>query len=81
MSADAANWRALALQSLSDAREEIEGAQEPTIVIILTIAEADLLNERPLSVYANQTWGWLQKVMAFAAWRFSLKAADERASR
>jgi len=73
-------WRKLALQSLEDARQEIEAAREPTIIVILTISEADLLKERPLSVYANQTWGWLQKVMAFAAWRFSLKAADERAN-
>lgn len=70
-------WREQALKSLADAREEIEGASEPTIVVILTISEADLLNERPLSVYANQTWGWLQRVMAFAAWRFSLKTKDE----
>ena len=72
-------WKANALKSLDDARAEIEAATEPTIIVILTIGEADLLNEKPLSVYANQTWGWLQRVMAFAAWLFSLKAADERA--
>jgi hypothetical protein len=71
------DWRANALKSLDDARTEIEAASEPTIIVILTIGEADLMKERPLSVYANQTWGWLQRVMAFAAWRFSLKAKDE----
>jgi hypothetical protein len=70
-------WRKNALGALEDARKEVEQAEVPTIVIVLTIAEADLLAERPISVYANQTWGWLQRVMAFAAWRFSLKAKDE----
>lgn len=71
------DWRANALKSLDDARADIEAAKEPTIIVILTIGEADLAAERPLSVYANQTWGWLQRVMAFAAWRFSLKTKDE----
>ena len=67
------SWRELALQSLSDARAEIEAATEPTIVVVLTIGSDDLLKERPLSVYANQDWKWLKRVMAFAAWRFSLR--------
>jgi hypothetical protein len=71
-------WRKSAIQSLDDARKEIEAADQPTIIIILTIAEADLLKERPISIYANQTWRWLQRVMAFAAWRISLKDEDEK---
>lgn len=70
-------WRRQALKSLDDARAGIEGATEPTIIVILTISEADLIKERPISVYANQTWVWLQRVMAFAAWRFSLMDKSE----
>lgn len=69
-------WREKALQSLDDARAEIISATEPTIVVVLTIGADDLLKERPLSVYANQDWRWLQRVMAFAAWRFSLRDAE-----
>lgn len=68
------DWRDKALRSLRDARDEIEAAQEPTIVIVLTIAQADLFKERPISLYANQTWDWLHKVLCFAAWRTSLKS-------
>lgn len=72
------DWRENALKSLADARREIEEATDPTIIVILTISEADLIGERPLSVYANQTWQWLQRVMAFAAWRFSLMPKGDR---
>jgi hypothetical protein len=75
------DWKGLALQSLNDARDEIEKAQVPTIVVVLTIAEADLLKEMPLSVYANQNWKWLQRVMAFAAWRFSLRDETDEPAR
>jgi len=68
------DWRDKALRSLQDAREEIESAQEPTIIIILTVAEADLFKESPISVYANQPWDWLHKVLCFASWRTSLKS-------
>lgn len=71
-------WRENALKALSDARREIEEASDPTIIVILTISEADLIGERPLSVYANQTWHWLQRVMAFAAWRFALMPKEDR---
>jgi hypothetical protein len=73
------SWREQALQSLEDARAEIEAATEPTIIVVLTIGSDDLLKERPLSVYANQNWKWLQRVMAFAAWRFSLREDEESA--
>ncbi len=68
------DWRAKALRSLQDAREEIEGASEPTIIVILTVAEADLFKESPISVCANQTWEWLHRVLCFASWRTSLKS-------
>lgn len=74
------NWRENALKSLDDARTEIMEASEPTIVVVLTIGSDDLLKERPLSVYANQNWRWLQRMMAFAAWRFSLKDEPEARS-
>lgn len=68
------DWRDKALGALQDAREEIEAAREPTIIIILTVSEADLLKERPISVFANQSWEWLHRVLCFAAWRTSLKS-------
>jgi hypothetical protein len=67
------DWRKNALAALDDARKEVERAAEPTIVVILTVGSADLLKEQPISVYANQNWTWLRRVLAFAAWRFSLK--------
>lgn len=73
-------WRDKALQSLDDARAEIVNATEPTIVVVLTIGSDDLLKERPLSVYANQNWRWLQRMMAFAAWRFSLREDEDTAA-
>jgi hypothetical protein len=71
------NWREQALKSLDDARAEIIEATEPTIIVVLTIGSDDLLKERPVSVYANQNWRWLQRMMAFAAWRFSLKEDED----
>lgn len=71
------DWKAETLAAIDDARADIEAAEEPTIIIILAIATADLLQERPVTVYANQSWGWLQRVMAFVAWRMSLRTKDE----
>ncbi len=70
------DWRENAIAALDDARAEIMSANEPTIIVVLTIGEADLLRERPLSIYANQTTKWLQRVLAFAAWRLALKADE-----
>lgn len=67
------DWRKQAIQSLDDARAEIEAAEVPTIIVILTIAEADLIKEMPVSIYANQSTKWLRRMMAFAAWRLALK--------
>lgn len=72
-----ANWKELALAALDDARAELETATEPTIAVVITIGEADLLKEHPLSIYSNQKSDWLQRVLAFAAWRLSLKAKAE----
>lgn len=73
-------WRSNALEVIADAKAEIEASTEPTIVAILIIGEADLLKERPLSFYSNQTRKWLQRVLAFAAWRLSLESEEAEAS-
>ena len=69
-------WRKNALGALEDAKAEILGASEPTILVVVTIGNDDLLKEKPLSIYANQKADWLHRVMAFAAWRLSLKAGS-----
>ena len=67
------DWRANGLRALQDARDEMEAASEPTFLVVLTIAEADVLKERPVSVYSNTTWDWLHKFLCFVSWRTSLK--------
>lgn len=71
------DWKAHALASLEEARRDIEAETEPTIIVICAIGVVDLANERPLSVYANQSWRWLRQMFAYATWRFSMKAEDE----
>lgn len=73
------DWKSHALESLDEARRDIEAATEPTIIVICAIGLVDLANERPLSVYANQSWRWLRQMFSYAAWRFSMKAEDELA--
>lgn len=73
-------WRSNALAALADAKTEIEAVTEPTIITVLMIGEADLLKERPLSFYSNQTRKWLQRVLAFAAWRLSIESEESEAS-
>jgi hypothetical protein len=70
------SWRTNALLSLEDARAEIANATEPMICVVLTIAEADLFKERPVSIYHNQAREWLHKVLCFVAWRTSLWEAN-----
>lgn len=67
------DWRTNALKSLADAREEIEAATDPTFVCCLTITEADLFKERPVSIYANLSWDFLPSFLTFVAWRLCLK--------
>lgn len=71
------DWKANALASLDEARRDLEATTEPTIIVICAIGLVDLANERPLNVYANQSWRWLRQTFAYAAWRFSMKAEDE----
>lgn len=75
----AANWRENALWSLSEARAEVEAATEPVVVAIAVIGEQDLLKERPVSLYANQSRTWLNRFFSFIAWRTSLWPEAEKA--
>lgn len=71
------DWRKEALAALDDARESVEKADGDSHLIILMIESADLLKERPITVFANVSKTWVRRVTAFAAWRFSLWETDE----
>lgn len=71
------DWKAEALKALDEARADIAVATEPQIVVVSFIGLVDLANERPLTVYTNQSWRWLRQMFAYAVWRFSMKAEDE----
>jgi len=72
LNAQAEAWRVNALLSLADAKAEIETATEPMVIVICTVHEADLLKERAVSIYHNQTQAWTRRLFAFVAWRTSL---------
>lgn len=71
------DWKAHAIDALEQARRDIEAATEPTIIIVCAIGQTDLLRERPLAVYANQSWRWMRQMLAYAVWRMSMRAEED----
>ncbi|MFN4288933.1 MAG: hypothetical protein ACK4E3_10615 [Brevundimonas sp.] len=70
-------WKEAALKALDEARADVEAGTEPTHVVVSFIGQVDLANERPLTVYTNQSWAVLRQFFAYAAWRFAVKAEEE----
>lgn len=71
------DWKAHALDALDQARQDIATATEPTLIIVCAIGQTDLLRERPLTVYTNQSWRWMRQMLAYAVWRLSIRAEEE----
>jgi hypothetical protein len=66
------DWRAGALQSLNEARAELEAATEDSFVMIFVISERDLAAERPVSIFANIKRSAVHRMVSFFAWRTSM---------
>ena len=69
------DWRANGLRALQDAEVEVQNSREPMIVVVLTIPEADLIRDRAVSIYANQTYEWLHRFLSYVTWKTSVPAA------
>jgi hypothetical protein len=65
------DWRGNALGALADAGEEIAAATEPTIAIIITVSEADLLGDRPVSFYSNLSMPALGPILTYCGVRIA----------
>lgn len=63
------DWRNNALAALTDARQEIEGATEKTLMVIITVSLPDLLAERPVSFYGNITPASLGPMLSYCGTR------------
>ena len=72
-------WRKDALFALDNARDEIMTAQDKTVMTIITVSEADLIGERPVSFYGNIKFNFLGPFLAYCAERLAARRAAEEA--
>lgn len=70
------NWLKNALSALDEAKAEIEAATETTLFVIITVSQADLLRQRPVSFYGNITPETLGPMLAYCAARVNEKLAS-----
>ncbi|WP_294931842.1 hypothetical protein [uncultured Paracoccus sp.] len=70
-------WRKDALVALDNAREEIMTAQGKTVMTIITVSEADLIGDQPVSFYGNIKFDFLGSFLAYCAERIAARRAAE----
>lgn len=69
-------WRIDAIGALHDTLYEIGVAQEKTVMVIITVSEADLLGEQPVSFYGNIRPGFLGPFIAHCSARLAESTAQ-----
>lgn len=67
------DWRKYALAALEEARAEILGSPDKMVMTIITVTEADLLGDRPVSFFGNITFASLGPFLAYCAERIAAK--------
>lgn len=71
-------WRRDALRAVDDARREIEAATEATFALVITVSEADLLGDMPVTFGSNLNPDFLGPFMGHCAARWTTARATRQ---